>query len=467
MEKEVKDKSSKNRSIEINENFYFDTKKDISINITNQAIKKYSDNLEVASKLENNIPIFVDTNVLLDYYKISFSERAELYKFFEQNKKNIYITKQIEDEFLKHRIDHIRSYRKSLDEFVNAFKNIKLEIERLEKGEIKGFDHYLEENKILKNDYQDLREELTAIRDDIKSDIAELIETKEYKNLILEKERKIEEIKNRLEGQTEIERNDKILEIFAEFKVVKSLTKDEKSFLKSQFDDLNKEYSKIKDDQNLNWKFTFPGCGENKNDPYGDFFIYHEMLKFMYENNKDAVFLTNDIEKNDWLYRKKKELLPYTHYLTKTFVNTNQIIFIFQAKDKIRVSYAAIYSDENLKNDEIETPKEIATTQELEKDDIKVVGKIDLENYHNYYFDVISEDEFPYELEESENWAKRYGDGFVGLKSFIIKYLGAKGYNYRTTYDIKYSLLEQDKIEVYIHKPKVDYYNEVEAIRLK
>lgn len=459
---------NQNRNINVNEDFCFNTKKDITISITNKAIKKYSENLEQASKLGKSIPVFIDTNVLLDYYKISFSERAELFKFFEQNKSHIFITKQIENEFLKHRIDHIRSYRKSLDEFVNAFKNIKSEIERLEKGEIKGFDHYLEENKILKNDYQGLRDELIEIRDNLKQDITKLIEDKEYKSKIIEKEKKIEEIKNKLEGQTEIERNDKILEVFADFKVVKSLTEQEKEFLKKQYDELNENYTEIKNDQNQNWKFTFPGCGENKRDAYGDFFIYHEILKYMYENKTDAVFLTNDVEKNDWLYRKKKDLLPYTHYLTRTFVNTEQILFIFQAKDKIRVSYTAIYSDDNLNNEITEQIDEKQDAgEEINNENLKIVGKIELPNNENYYFEEISEDEFLYELKESERWAKRYGDGFVGLKSFIIKYLGAKGYNYKTTYDVKDRLLEQGKIVVYIHKPKEEIYNEVEAIKLK
>lgn len=100
------------------------------------------------------------------YYQIitefRLLKREELESFFEQNTHRIYLTKQVEEEFLKHRIDHIRSYLKSLDDFVNSYKNIKEEIEPLKNGEIKGFDHYVERNVILKNDYQDLQNELST-----------------------------------------------------------------------------------------------------------------------------------------------------------------------------------------------------------------------------------------------------------------------------------------------------------------
>ncbi len=85
-----------------------------TIKQTQDALKLHEDRLEAASNLADNIPIFLDANVLLNYYKISFSERTELLKFFDKNKERIFLTKQIETEFLKHRVDHIKSYLKSV-----------------------------------------------------------------------------------------------------------------------------------------------------------------------------------------------------------------------------------------------------------------------------------------------------------------------------------------------------------------
>ncbi|QYJ67730.1 PIN-like domain-containing protein [Flavobacterium litorale] len=142
------------------EDFVFRTNNFFSIPVSQKALSQYSKNLLAALNLENDIPIFLDTNVLLDYYKISFTERDDIIKFFEKNKSRIFITKQIEKEFLKHRIDHIRSYLNSVDEFTNAYKNIKREIVDIKSGIIKGFEHFTTKNQILVNDYPELSKEL-------------------------------------------------------------------------------------------------------------------------------------------------------------------------------------------------------------------------------------------------------------------------------------------------------------------
>jgi len=457
----------------------FSTQKSFSILISQTALKKYTNGLERALNFEENIPIFLDTNVLLDYYKISFTEREELSKFFTQNKDRIFITKQIEQEFLRHRIDHIRSYLKSLDEFVNSYKNIKSEIERLKNGEIKGFDYYVDNNVILKNDYQDLRTELKNFNDTIKEKLKALFSESDFEEQILEKEKKIEEIRKRLEGQADIERIDPLLEIVAEFKVTDELSKEEFECIKLQFDSLNDKYQTVKSDQNFNWKYTFPGCGDKKDDPYGDFIIYHEIIKYLKNNNCDAVYLTNDVEKNDWLLRKKAELIPYTHYIINTFSLTENTLFIFHAKDKIRVSYSPIYVD---KAEQAELkPVEETCIQKLEPDlptdnqeseiSVNIIGQIDLSDYesigHFSVYDDITKKEFIKELVESEKWASNYGNGFVGLNSFVMKYLGGKGYNFRTSYAIKDQLLSEGEIETYTHKPDNPFYNEVVAIKVK
>lgn len=453
--------------------------KGTSILQSQKALKCFSDGYNVASNLEGDTPIFLDTNVLLDYYKISFSEREQLQKFFEVNKDRIYLTKQIEAEFLRHRIDHIKTYLKSLEEFVNAYRNIKSEIEKLKSGEVKGFDHYLNNNPILKNDYQDLRTELLQFNDTLKTKLKGLFQETDFEQQIIEKEKKIEEIKKRLEGQADIERKDPLLDIIANFKVADSLTEEETGFLKSTYDELNKKYDTVKSDQNFNWKHTFPGCGEknDKDDPYGDFIIYHEMIKFMKASSKNTIFLTNDVEKNDWLLRNKTELLPYTHYIVNTFIATGQTMYIFQAKDKIRVSYQPIYIEEKV--EPIQQPSDKDFNGKITLPGPKIVGRIELSdfdedeelnlddiNFDDYNFSDITEEEFMRELYQSQNWARTYGENFVGVRSFVIKYLGSKGFNFRTSYNIKDELLKKQLVEVYTHKATKEFYNDVEAIKL-
>lgn len=448
----------------------------VTIQQSQKALKSYSEGLEAAANLDNDTPIFLDTNVLLDYYKISFSEREQLQKFFEVNMQRIYLTKQIESEFLTHRIDHIKSYLKSLEEFVNAYRNIKSEIEKLKIGEIKGFEHYLN-NNILKNDYQDLRNELTNFNDTLKEKLKSLFQDTDFEQQIIEKEKKIEEIKKRLEGQADIERKDPLLDIISNFKVTPALDDEELSFLKEQYEILNNKYDAVKQDQNLNWKHTFPGCGEKKDEPFGDFFIYHEMLKFMKSQSTDVIFLTNDVEKNDWLLRNKAELLPYTHYIVNTFIATEKTMYIFQAKDKIRVSYQPIYIEEKI--EVAPPPQEKELFGKVTIPGPTIVGKIELSDFdseddinldnislEDYDFTDITETEFISELYQSQNWARTYGDNFVGLRSFIVKYLGSKGYNFKTSFSIKDELLKKEIIEIWTYKPKNPNYNEVEAVRL-
>ncbi|MEZ4810750.1 MAG: PIN domain-containing protein [Allomuricauda sp.] len=451
----------------------FCTERHFPISTSQKALKNYTDKLEKALNLDGDIPIIFDTNVLLDYYRISFSEREELEKFFEQNKHRIYLTKQVEEEFLKHRIDHIRSYLKSLDDFVNSYKNIKEEIERLKNGEIKGFDHYVERNIILKNDYQDLRNELSTFNETIKEKLKNLFSESGFEEEIIEKERKIEEIRKRLEGQADIERNDPLLNIISNFKTIDELDLTEKEFLKSKYDSLKSKYDEVKNDQNCNWKHTFPGCGEKKENPYGDFIIYHEIIKFLKNSKTDAVFLTNDVEKNDWLYRKKTDLIPYTHYIINSYSLSNQTLFILSAKDKLRVSYSPVYTEQESIEEDIIAASNSNETQSKSNilgDKIKIIDKIDLSDFNSRrlnIFDGISKEEFLRELEESEKWADNYGSGFVGLNSFIYKYLGVKGYDYQTSFEVKEELEEEGKIATYIHKPKNSFYNEVEAIKIK
>ena len=463
---------------EFNEDFVFKTNHHFSIPTSQKALSLYSKNLESALNLENDIPIFLDTNVLLDYYKISFSERDDIIKFFDENKSRIYITKQIEKEFLKHRIDHIRSYLNSVDEFVNAYKNIKGEIIWLKSGEVKGFKHYTKENPILVNDHSELCNELSILNEEISKSLEKIFEESDFEKRISEKEEQINEIQKKLEGKADIERDDPLLEILTQFNIINNLSEVEITFLKSKYDDLSKVFETFKSDQNSNWKYTFPGCGDKKDDPYGDFIIYHEMIKFQCVSLKDVVFLTNDTTKNDWLLRNKLELKPYTHYIINSYSLSEQTLYIFNAKDKIRVSYNPIYTEfEDKRNISTETETNIIAADNINNDVINypqlkyVDQKIDLSQFraknNSNHYENITKDEFLTELEESEKWADRYGSGFVGTNSFVMKYLGAKGYHYRFSYDVKDTLVIEGVIEEYLYEPENHEYNKVDALRIK
>ncbi len=218
--------------MEICNEFIFDIDRFISISTTQKALKQYSDGFEIANSLGDDIPIFLDTNVLLEFYKISFAERKEVKQFLSKNKERIFLTHQIESEFLKHRIDHINSYQKSLDDFLKTYSNIREEIEKLKNGHIASFNYYISTNKILLNDYENIRKELADIYSQLSEKLKNVFESNNLYSSIVEKENQIEEIKKKLEGEADIERNDDLLDIVAEFKVVPQLLESEIELIK-------------------------------------------------------------------------------------------------------------------------------------------------------------------------------------------------------------------------------------------
>ena len=82
-----------------------------------------------------------------------------------------------------------------------------------------------------------------------------------------------------------MKKKDEILETLANIEICENLDSNEIKILKEKYDLLSKEYKNNKGDARVNWKYTFPGCGERKGkeDPTGDFIIFHEILKYMNE----------------------------------------------------------------------------------------------------------------------------------------------------------------------------------------
>ena len=85
--------------------------------------------------------------------------------------------------------------------------------------------------------------------------------------------------------------------------------------------------------------------------------------------------------------------------------------------------------------------------------------------FHGYTWDVIKEEEFLKELKSREEYFTEK-NGFVGLAHFVKDYLGAKGYDYKSSYLMAERLEAQDLVEMYqVDNP----YEErpVTAIRIK
>ena len=75
-----------------------------------EALKHYKNIFSQVNKLGGKTKLFLDTNVLLHIYKISFKARKKLFSFLDKNKNRIVCTHQIQEEFIRNR-------EKSIDDF--------------------------------------------------------------------------------------------------------------------------------------------------------------------------------------------------------------------------------------------------------------------------------------------------------------------------------------------------------------
>lgn len=238
------------------------------------ALTYYANNQQAAVNLNENIPIFLDTNVLLRGYTVSPERRALLNKFFLERKDQIVLTKQLQQEFIRNK-------------------------------------------KKVKKIYANLpAAQLTDANDTLA-------------NLLFELQTVPEETEN-LENTKVVE--DELLDLFSNFEQIDNLAASEKKFLKKEFDFLSSSFNPQNSKEELKTPHkSFPGKGdilEKSKFPYGDYFIYHEMLKYSYESNQDVLFLTFDVGKGDWLKSNKE---PYAHYIYKTFSLNEKMIFIINA----------------------------------------------------------------------------------------------------------------------------------------
>ena len=102
------------------------------------------------------------------------------------------------------------------------------------------------------------------------------------------------------------------------------------------------------------------------------------------------------------------------------------------------------------------------------KTNLKVLGKIDISEFekddYESPFEIITEEEFMKTLERAERLIKTSHFKYVGLKSFITKLLGSKGYSFGPSYALANILKEQEKVDIYDVEDEVSFWP-VKAIR--
>jgi len=273
-----------------------------------KCIDLYSENFNNVKDLKSDLPIFVDTNILLRYYSISFSARKKLFDFVTENKSKIVLTNQVQKEFLRNREEVIKKF---FEQVTNRIpKDFKSDIV----NKLKSFN---DQHKVILKDYpyveigiEKHKKELEKILEKLNKDLDD--KYNEYKNLIWK---------------------DEFVDLLEECRLIDNLSEDEINIIKNKFDVLKKTVDSSNIDALLNKPdFVFPGmCDikEKPEDPYGDFIIFHEMMKYMSEENTDTIFLTFDNSKGDWMSKNK---VPHLHYVQNAFLNTNKLLYVLDAE---------------------------------------------------------------------------------------------------------------------------------------
>lgn len=173
---------------------------------------------------------------------------------------------------------------------------------------------------------------------------------------------------------------------------------------------------------------------------------WRQLFKIRNKVAHNNLFVQEDLALTETLHKELKEII----------LNAEDKIDDFKFSLEEQVAIREIIS---------ETKKE----SDIENAGIKIIGKIDLSDFEEpereSIFDAISEDEFFRELDRAENSLKfntrlRY----VGLKSFITKILGQKGYSFGSSYALANILKEQGKVEIYDVEDESSYWP-VKAIK--
>lgn len=313
----------------VSSDFCFDPTHLLTTAISNKALRLYTEGFDEARNLEGDLPILLDTNILLGYYGMSQIEKQKLVQFFKSYKERIYITPQVEQEYLRNRLSVIKKdfftpLQRISDDFISMRADVLGKLQSYGDGK----------KNILSQDYPEVWEGLKRIQEEIKT--------------VLMDNKLFEEIVNQVAVTTQINQNivflDDLLELVASFQKTEGLSDIEQEFIKGHFTELLKNHSDAK--ETAKPRITIPGCGENKDDATGDFIIFHEILKFMKNDETSCIFLTNDVTKGDWLQSDKN---PHIHYIEQTYLRTEKTMFIIHAERTLtNISFENIHKTEEI-----------------------------------------------------------------------------------------------------------------------
>lgn len=418
-----------------------------------------------------NTDIFLDTNILLKTYFLSKFEKNSIVNFIKTNKERIVISSQVDKEYQKHRLKFISGYNKILNDLGGNTKSIIDACLKSINGDAIDKIKCLAGNHVLKYDFLKYSQSLNDILKDILA----------YQDILKDEREKLvnnmrqfqEQISNDLSSNTtdvaSMYIEDDLLQAISQCKILPTLSEKEMDFIKHKYDDCLSIYEKRKTDNIDRYQYAFPGCGDKKKNEdenrikESDMIIYHEMLKYMKQSDKNIVFLTFDLKKGDWVPERGYNDV-FLHYIENQYIQTGHVIYI-KSGDELPLMFAKDFEpvDEDSDSDEPSFTLEESMNlfdesfpSESEDEDCDNEGNLKFkfsfcndERYnHHKSFRRIDADRFLSELKTCSRWAKEYGAGYVGRDYFIYDLLGRqKHFEFNHSWQVYKQLIDENRIE--------------------
>lgn len=266
--------------------------------------------------LAPELPVFLDTNVLLGYYQMPLAARPLFVQWLQHH--HCYVPDQVQREFKRHAHALQRKHRRHLQPPIAQ--------EKLSHAK-EELAHYLQHQARLLNDYPSWKQTLEALLLEAKH-IAQ--QTEAYNQYFLK------------QGHDVLRQANKTAPI-QWLQPLTAIQKREYKHLKREFDQAaaqaiqehNKGFGDAIDAYQYRYpNHVFPGLGDvlsKQKNPYGDYLIYHEILKWAVQDGGDSpvFFLTDDSTKKDWLDARAA---PYPHYQQHFWEQTGRRLHISVAR---------------------------------------------------------------------------------------------------------------------------------------
>ena len=193
-------------------------------------------------------------------------------------------------------------------------------------------------------------------------------------------------------------------------------------------------------------------------DPYrrfGDLIVWKQLLAEASAKQRSVVFITDDKKEDWWVEQSGRTIGPRTE-LREEFITQVQKNFWMYTVDKF-IEEAARASQTQVSERVIEEILEVRQEVKAERS---------AQTDHQTNWKPIGRNEMLERITASVQWAAENSEGFLGLKSFVLNYLGNAGYDHSACFDMIRQLEEEGLVEVYLHKGE-GHPRPAKALRLR